>query len=117
MRSSLEVYDLARGRTRVLWETDDLIEAPNWHPDGWLLVNRDGRLLRVPLDGGEVAVIDSGIAQACIAFLSLAVRRNRLCAMCRPIGTASARTGQRSPIVRGAAGDTRFACSRMLRFS
>jgi Tol biopolymer transport system component len=65
MRSSLEVYDLARGRTRVLWETDDLIEAPNWHPDGWLLVNRDGRLLRVPLDGGDIAVIDTGDAVAC----------------------------------------------------
>ena len=60
MRSSLEIYDLAAGQSRVLWQTDDLIEAPNWHPDGWLLVNRDGRLLRVQLDSGAVTVIDTG---------------------------------------------------------
>ena len=65
MRSSLEIYDLSTRRSRVLWQTDDLIEAPNWHGDGWLLVNRDGRLLRVPLDGGAVTVIDSGHAVAC----------------------------------------------------
>ena len=65
MRSSLELCDIATGETRVLWQTDDLIEAPNWHPDGWLLVNRDGRLLRVPLDGGPVAAIDTGPVAAC----------------------------------------------------
>ena len=65
MRSSLEIYDLAAGQSRVLWQTDDLIEAPNWHPDGWLLVNRDGRLLRVQLDSGAVTVIDTGDVVAC----------------------------------------------------
>ncbi len=65
MRSSLEVYDLARERSRVLWQIDDLIEAPNWHPEGWLLVNRGGRLVRVPLDGSDVSEIDTGFADAC----------------------------------------------------
>lgn len=66
MRSSLEIYDLARGRSRVLWQTDTLIEAPNWAPDDtWLLVNGDGRLWRVPLDGGDVTGIDTGFATAC----------------------------------------------------
>ncbi|SEM63160.1 WD40-like Beta Propeller Repeat [Loktanella fryxellensis] len=64
MRSSLEIYDMATGDVRVVWQTDALIEAPNWHPDGWLLVNRDGRLLRVGLDG-TVAEIDIGFADAC----------------------------------------------------
>ncbi|SHF01024.1 WD40-like Beta Propeller Repeat [Loktanella atrilutea] len=65
MRSSLEIYDMARATSRVVLQTDDLIEAPNWHPDGWLLVNRAGRLVRVPLDGGPVAEIETGFADAC----------------------------------------------------
>ena len=49
MRSSLEIYTLRTGQTRVVLQTDDLIEAPNWHPEGWLMVNGTGRLFRVPL--------------------------------------------------------------------
>lgn len=51
MRSSLEIYDLASEGSRVVLQTDTLIEAPNWHPDGWLLVNGAGRLYRVDLNG------------------------------------------------------------------
>ncbi len=49
MRSALKVYDLASGRSHVVLQTDTLIQAPNWHPDGWFLVNADGRLYRVDL--------------------------------------------------------------------
>lgn len=50
-RSSLEVHDLATGRVRVVLRTPELIEAPNWHPDGWFLVNGAGRLWRADADG------------------------------------------------------------------
>ncbi len=66
-RSSLEVFELAGGRPRVLLRTDRLIEAPNWDPGGAsLLVNGDGRLWRVALDG-EAALeqVDTGFAAAC----------------------------------------------------
>ena len=47
-------------------ETDALIEAPNWDPDGQsLLVNGDGRLYRVRLDGKPEALVDTGFADAC----------------------------------------------------
>ncbi|PZQ95496.1 MAG: hypothetical protein DI533_19520 [Cereibacter sphaeroides] len=65
MRSFLEIYDLATGRSRTVLATERLIEAPNWHPDGWLLVNGDGRLWRVPLDKPELLPLESGEALRC----------------------------------------------------
>lgn len=36
----------------VIYETGELIEAPNWTPDGrWLIYNADGRLFRISPDG------------------------------------------------------------------
>ena len=37
---------------RVIYETGDLIEAPNWTLDGaWLIYNADGRIFRISPDG------------------------------------------------------------------
>ena len=66
MRSSVEIYDMATGTTRVVYQTDDLVEAPNWSPDGtWLLINGGGRLFRLPLATGKPSEIDIGFADAC----------------------------------------------------
>lgn len=65
MRSSLEIYTVATGAVQVVLQTDLLIEAPNWHPEGWLLVNGDGRLFRVPLEAPELQPLDSGFAVKC----------------------------------------------------
>ena len=61
-RSSLEVYDLATGTTRVILRTDRLIEAPNWHPEGWFLVNGDGRLWRATPAGLAPIATPEGLA-------------------------------------------------------
>lgn len=61
MRSSLEIYDLALGRTRVVLQSDKVLEAPNWSPDGrWLLVNQEGHLFKVPLDKPALNQVDLG---------------------------------------------------------
>lgn len=66
MRATLEVFSLATGQRRVVLQTDRLIEAPNWSPDGqWLMVNADGRLWRVPLDRPALLPIDTGAADLC----------------------------------------------------
>ncbi|MEO8244194.1 MAG: hypothetical protein ABI832_17965 [bacterium] len=65
MRSSLEVYDLASGTARALLQSDQVIEAPNWHPDGYLLVNSGGGLYRVPLDAPRLLPVDTGFARRC----------------------------------------------------
>lgn len=62
-RSSLEVYDLASGACRVVLRTSRLIEAPNWHPEGWFLVNAEGRLWRA--DAAGLAAIDTGGLDRC----------------------------------------------------
>ena len=65
MRSYLCVQDVATGRAHVVLATERLIEAPNWHPDGWLLVNAEGRLWRVPLDRPDLLAVETGAALRC----------------------------------------------------
>ncbi len=61
MRSSLEVYEVAAGQVRVVFQTDDLIEAPNWDPlGGGFLVNGGGRLYRVPWEAPCLAPVETG---------------------------------------------------------
>ena len=51
--SELVVVGLT-GAPRLIHETQDLIEAPNWTPDGnWLIYNGDGRLWRISPDGSD----------------------------------------------------------------
>ena len=65
MRSFLEVHDVRTGKSHLVLATERLIEAPNWHPDGWLLVNGEGRLWRVPLDRPALHAVDTGGAVRC----------------------------------------------------
>lgn len=61
-RAELYVLDVTTGQsTLVLSSSTLLFEAPNWTPDGkHLVVNGDGRLFRVPADGGEPEEIPLG---------------------------------------------------------
>lgn len=48
----LVVADAKTGKTTVIYDTQELIEAPNWALDGaWLVYNADGRLFRISPDG------------------------------------------------------------------
>ncbi|MGP6089799.1 TolB family protein [Antarctobacter jejuensis] len=50
MRSFVEILSPATGKVVPVLQTDRLIEAPNWTPDGAvLIVNGGGQLFRVPL--------------------------------------------------------------------
>ncbi|TCL71033.1 PD40 domain-containing protein [Rhizobium sp. BK251] len=50
--SQLVVASRDGSRVEVIYETTELIEAPNWMPDGkWLVYNGDGRLFRISPDG------------------------------------------------------------------
>ena len=65
MISEICVYDLDAGDAIVVLRHDGHIEAPNWHPDGYLIVNGGGRLYRVPLDAPALHLIDTGFAVNC----------------------------------------------------
>ncbi len=65
MISELCIYDLVTAKVTVVLTHDGHIEAPNWHPDGYLIVNGDGLIYRVPLDKPELIRIDTGFAIGC----------------------------------------------------
>jgi TolB protein len=61
-RSKVTIFDLARRSARVVYEADEVIEAPNWSRDGkFLLVNTGGSLYRLPVQGeARLEKIDLG---------------------------------------------------------
>lgn len=60
MRSSLEIWDVARDQARVILQSDQHIEAPNFTADGRaLVVNMAGHLYHVPLDHPRLQLIDT----------------------------------------------------------
>jgi len=64
--STLETITLASKDRRVVWWTTNLIEAPNWLPNGaHLLFNSKGRIYRIAPGGGEPVVVDTGFANRC----------------------------------------------------
>lgn len=59
--SRVVIHDIASGTNRTVLESDQLIEAPNWTPDGKsLVVNGLGKLWTLPVDGGELTHIPTG---------------------------------------------------------
>lgn len=66
VRSTLEVVPIASGDRRVVYHTRDHIEAPNWSRDGkYFLFNREGRICKLPVEGGRPEVLDTGVATHC----------------------------------------------------
>ena len=65
-RSTLAIFDPATGAEEVVLQTDRLIEAPNWTPDGAaLIVNGDGLIWRVPLAAPRLVPVDTAFADRC----------------------------------------------------
>lgn len=65
--SYLQIYDLEKGTSQVIKEFPFTVEAPNWSPDGkWLLLNKDGRLYRMAVDGStDLEEIPTGSITKC----------------------------------------------------
>ena len=64
--STLETITLASKDRRVVWWTTNLIEAPNWLPDGTnLLFNSQGRIYRIAVAGGAPVLVDTAFATRC----------------------------------------------------
>lgn len=62
VETSLEVMEVGGMQSRRIVRTfDGKIEAPNWTRDGKALVyNADGRIWRLPVEGGEPVTIETG---------------------------------------------------------
>ena len=64
MISELCVCDVLGNVSVVLYNAGH-IEAPNWHPGGYLIVNGDGRLYCVGLDKPTLEVLNTAFAITC----------------------------------------------------
>ena len=60
--STLETITVASTDARVVYVAPGRFEAPNWTKDNMLLFNGDGRLHRIPADGGKPETIDTAFA-------------------------------------------------------
>jgi len=59
----LETMNVFDGMRKVIYEKNGRFEAPNWMPDGKkLLINMDGFLYTIPVNGGEVSKLSTGTA-------------------------------------------------------
>jgi Tol biopolymer transport system component len=60
--SQLIIADIEEGTETLIYQSDRLVESPNWTPDGqWLVVNSQGKLYRILADGtGDLEPIDIG---------------------------------------------------------
>ena len=67
LRSSIEIFDIRTRESRVVWQTDELFEAPNWSPDGrYLMLNSEGLIYRLSPDGDSgPELLDTGFAREC----------------------------------------------------
>jgi TolB protein len=59
----LELMNVFDGKRIVIHEESGRFEAPNWMPDGKkLIINKDGSLYKIPVEGGQLEKINTGTA-------------------------------------------------------
>lgn len=57
----MEVMDVADGKRKVIYESKERFEAPNWMPDGKnLLYNSNGNMYTIPVTGGNPVKFNTG---------------------------------------------------------
>lgn len=66
VESTLETVAIASKDRRVIYHTKDHIEAPNWSRDGkYFLFNSAGRIYKLPVEGGQPQLVNTGFATRC----------------------------------------------------
>jgi TolB protein len=64
--STLETVAVKSTERQVAYIAPEHFEAPNWSRDGsFLIFNRDGHILRMPVVGSKPGIIDTGFADRC----------------------------------------------------
>ncbi len=74
MGCRMEIMDVFTGKRKVIYTKESTFEAPNWmNTEDKLLFNMDGRLWKIPTNGGEITELNTGFADRlnndhCISF-------------------------------------------------
>lgn len=62
--SHLYIYDMKSGNSHLVFSEERHFEAPNWSRDGkYLLINSDGKLEKIGLNGENLGVLNTGTVQ------------------------------------------------------
>jgi Tol biopolymer transport system component/regulation of enolase protein 1 (concanavalin A-like superfamily) len=66
VESKLEIISPDAKDRKVVYRAHRHIEAPNWSRDGkFLIFNSNGRIYKIPVEGGEPKVLNTGSANRC----------------------------------------------------
>jgi TolB protein len=83
--SRLEIVDIRTGARRIVHRSTTRFEAPNWSRDGrHLLINQQGSLYRIPVEGGPPQKLDIGAVEGCNNDHGYSPDGSLLAISCRP---------------------------------
>lgn len=63
--SYIQILDITTGKIDTVLFTNKHFEAPNWHPDGYLIVNSYGRLYTLDLKSRQLQSLNTDFAVEC----------------------------------------------------
>ena len=63
--SYIQTLDISNGKIDTVLSTKSHFEAPNWHPDNYLVVNSYGKLYKLDLASKQTSEINTGFATSC----------------------------------------------------
>lgn len=63
--SYIQTVDIETGSIETVLTINEHFEAPNWHPDNYLIVNSKGKLYTLDLERKELELLETGFADEC----------------------------------------------------
>ena len=63
--SYIQTVDIITGRIDTVLSIKEHFEAPNWHPDNYLILNSRGKLYTLSLSSKKIAKLNTGFADQC----------------------------------------------------
>lgn len=63
--SYIQTVDIETGSIETVLTINDHFEAPNWHPDNYLILNSKGRLYTLDIKSKQLTPLDTGFADEC----------------------------------------------------
>jgi TolB protein len=62
--SFIQTVEVSTGHVETIYSTNKHFEAPNWHPDNYLILNSYGKLYTLDLASKKLSLLNTGFAQS-----------------------------------------------------